>query len=161
MKKSPGRSTDIKALNFVFACSPESDVGTIACRAAKKLALGRHANAQCIPGAGVTVNSGWVKEARNAHRVLVIDGCRDACTRRTLELAGVRIDRHLCLADLGLVKEASPVTDGNVDLVVSVARPLLALPSEAAAAPVERGAAKAPDVSGPVPGPHHASREIS
>jgi uncharacterized metal-binding protein len=119
------RSADRKELAFVFACSHGSDVGEIACRASRKIGAARYATAHCIPGSGLSVDGGYVKNARSADRVLVIDGCDSDCTKKTLELAGVSIHAHLRVSDLGLVKDSAAVNDENIERVVEAAQPML------------------------------------
>ena len=73
----------------------------------------------CLAGIGGRV-SGIMATTQAAEKILAIDGCPLNCARNTLEQAGLRGFEHFCLADLGLAKGSSPVTDDRVDMVVSV-----------------------------------------
>ncbi len=50
--------------------------------------------------------------ARTADRVVGIDGCERACTKKTLELAGLHMTDHVVATDLNLAKKPH---DGTVD----------------------------------------------
>ena len=52
-------------------------------------------------------------------RQLVIDGCPLHCGRNTLEQAGFVKFEHVCLADLGLQKGKTAVTDEAIGQVVA------------------------------------------
>ena len=79
----------------------------------------------CLAGIGGEV-SGILETTRAASMVLAIDGCPLNCARRSLEKAGFSDFRHLQLADLGLAKGQSPVSDEAVARVASAATGLLA-----------------------------------
>ena len=82
----------------------------------------------CLAGVGGQVKH-LVAVAKNAERVLVIDGCPINCARKTLELAGVTKFDHLELHTLGLRKGTCPVTEENVTVGVEAAKARLAGPS--------------------------------
>lgn len=46
-----------------------------------------------------------LKRARAAGKRLAIDGCEDDCARRTLEMAGLAVDAHVRVTDLGIEKQ--------------------------------------------------------
>ncbi|GMV96189.1 MAG: zinc-binding protein [Phycisphaerae bacterium] len=46
-----------------------------------------------------------MQRARAAGRRIAIDGCEDDCARRTLELAGLSVDAHVRVTDLGIEKQ--------------------------------------------------------
>jgi len=113
------------APRLIFACSGSSDVGAIADRAARALTREGVGRMYCLAGIGGRV-SGIMKTTEAAAKVVAIDGCPLDCARHTLMQAGFCAFEHVRLADLGLAKGSSPVTDERIALVVSRARELLA-----------------------------------
>jgi uncharacterized metal-binding protein len=69
--------------------------------------------------------SGIMKTTEEAETVLVIDGCPFHCAKKAMETAGFTQFKHLRLADLGIEKGKSPVTDERVDQVVQEAKTVL------------------------------------
>lgn len=63
--------------------------------------------------------SGILKTTEAADSVLAIDGCPLNCVKSSLEQAGFTNFKHLQLADLGLEKCKSPVSDDNVNTVAA------------------------------------------
>ncbi len=106
------------APTLIFACSGASDVGEIADHAARQLRDQGVGKMYCLAGIGGQV-SGIVKTTEAAGKVLAIDGCPLNCAKSTLEQAGFRQFEHVRLADLGLAKGSSPVTDDRVAKVVA------------------------------------------
>ncbi len=113
------------APKLIFACSGAADVGCIADLAARKLNAEGAGKMFCLAGIGGRV-SGIVETTRAAAAVLAIDGCPLNCARKTLEEAGFAEFEHVQLADLGLEKGKSSVTEDRVDQVVGQSRPRLA-----------------------------------
>ena len=111
---------------LIFACSGAADVGEIADKAARKLTRDGAGRMFCTAGLGGRI-SGILKTAEAAHRILAIDGCPLNCVKSSLELAGLTTFQHLQLADLGLEKCKSPVSDENVNNVAAKAAELIAL----------------------------------
>jgi uncharacterized metal-binding protein len=109
---------------LIFACSGAADVGAIADRAARKMAADGVGKMFCTVGIGGRV-SGIMKTTEAADAVLAIDGCPLNCVKQSLELAGFTGYKHLQLADLGLEKCSSPVTDANIDKVAAKGKELL------------------------------------
>ena len=75
----------------------------------------------CLAGIGGRV-SGIMESTRGAAKILAIDGCALDCTKLCLEEAGFAGFEHIKLADLGLEKGKSPVTDQNIATVVRAAK---------------------------------------
>jgi uncharacterized metal-binding protein len=59
-----------------------------------------------------------------AGEIWAIDGCKEDCARRTIELAGLTVTRHLRVTDCGFEKGKSPATDENVAVVLDKAQAL-------------------------------------
>jgi len=109
---------------LIFACSGAADVGEIADRAARKLTKIGVGGLYCTAGIGGRV-SGIMKTTESADKILAIDGCPLNCVKNTLEKGGFNKFKHLQLAELGLQKCASPVSEENIDKVVAKAADMM------------------------------------
>lgn len=83
----------------------------------------------CLAGVGGRV-SGILASTQAAERILAIDGCPLACAKNTLEKAEVTRFQHVQLADLGMAKGKSPVSEDRVAKAVGAG--LVALGSQEA-----------------------------
>ncbi|HLZ53018.1 MAG TPA: putative zinc-binding protein [Verrucomicrobiae bacterium] len=110
---------------LVFACSGGSDVGQLADLGARAAARPGGGKMYCLAGIGGRVEP-ILATARAAAKILAIDGCPQACARKTLEQAGFTGFRHLPLHQLGFAKGRSEVTPERVQLVARRAMELLA-----------------------------------
>jgi uncharacterized metal-binding protein len=109
---------------LIFACSGAADVGEIADKAARRLMKEGVGMMFCTAGIGGHV-SGIMKTTESAERILAIDGCPLNCVKNSLEQAGFSEFRHLQLADLGLEKCGSPVSEENICRVVTKGKEML------------------------------------
>jgi len=109
---------------LIFACSGAADVGEITDKAARKLTKDGVGRMFCTAGIGGRI-SGIVKTTESADRILVVDGCPLNCVKSSLEQAGFNKFRHLQLADLGLEKCSSPVTEENIARVVAKGKEIM------------------------------------
>ncbi len=66
-----------------------------------------------------------MKSTESAEAILAIDGCPLNCAKNCLEQAGFITFEHLQLADLGMEKSKSPVTDERVDQVAAQGNKML------------------------------------
>jgi uncharacterized metal-binding protein len=112
------------ASTLIFACSGAADVGEIADHAARKLTKDGAGKMFCLAGIGGRV-PGIMENTRKAKTLLVIDGCPLQCSRNSLEKAGFREFKHVCLSDLGMAKGKTPVTDENEAAVADHAKRML------------------------------------
>ena len=103
---------------MIFACSGAADVGEITDRAARKMTRDGAGRMFCTAGLGGRI-SGILKTTEAADGVLAIDGCPLNCVKASLEQAGFTAFKHLQLADLGLEKCKSPVTEENISKVAA------------------------------------------
>ena len=110
---------------LIFACSGAADVGEIADKAVRQLTKENLGRMFCSVGIGGRI-SGIMKTTESADKVLAIDGCPLNCVRNSLELAGFKQFEHIQLADLGLEKCSSPVTEENINKVVAKGKEILA-----------------------------------
>ncbi len=88
---------------LLFPCSGGSNVGQIANTVAVKLTTEGLGKIFCLAGVGAH-DSGMLSAAKLACRVVSIDGCPVACSRRTLEHAQVTVTDAFLLTDLGVGK---------------------------------------------------------
>jgi uncharacterized metal-binding protein len=110
---------------LIFACSGAADVGEISDRAARQLTRAGAGKMFCLAGVGGHIQ-GILDKTRAATRVLALDGCPLDCVKKTLEHAGCTEFHHVRATDLGMEKGKAPLTEQNVQVMVSAARSLLA-----------------------------------
>ena len=103
---------------MIFACSGAADVGAVADQAARKLTRDGEGKMFCLAGVGGRV-SGIMKTTESAAKILVIDGCPLNCAAQCLQQAGFKDFEHLRLADLGMEKGKTPVTEANIAKVAA------------------------------------------
>jgi uncharacterized metal-binding protein len=101
------------APKLIFACSGAADVGAVADQAARQLTKDGAGRMYCLAGIGGRV-SGIMATTQSAVKVLAIDGCPLACAKNSLEQAGFARFEHLQLADLGMVKGSTEVSDTTI-----------------------------------------------
>jgi uncharacterized metal-binding protein len=109
---------------LIFACSGAADVGAIADQAARKMAKEGTGKMFCTVGIGGRI-SGIMKTTESAESILAIDGCPLDCVKNSLQQAGFNKFEHLQLADLGLEKCSSPVTEENVSKVAAKGKEMM------------------------------------
>ena len=113
------------APKLIFPCSGASDVGGLSDRAARQMTLDLAGKMYCLAGVGGRVE-GIMANTQAAAKVLVIDGCKEECARKTMELAGFSRFAHLQLErDLGFEKGATRVTAARVRQVADHGAELL------------------------------------
>lgn len=109
----PGAECCEPASKLIFACSGAADVGKIADLSARKLTDDGVGKMSCLAGVGGRVKP-LMEITKAAQAILAIDGCPLHCARNTLEQAGFKEFEHVCLADIGMAKGQTPVTDEAV-----------------------------------------------
>jgi len=109
---------------LIFACSGAADVGAIADQAARNLTKEGPAKMFCLAGVGGRV-SGIMKTTEAADKILAIDGCPLDCVKNCLEQAGFTRFEHLQLAEIGLEKGKSPISDDAVAKVTTKGKQML------------------------------------
>jgi uncharacterized metal-binding protein len=108
------------APTLLFPCSGAADVGEISDRAARSMTKAGAGKMFCLAGLGGLV-PGIIKTAKDADKVIAIDGCPLDCARLTLEKAGLTNFEHIVVTDLNLPKGQSPATNENIDVVIRAA----------------------------------------
>ena len=106
------------AAKLIFACSGAADVGAIADQAARKLTQDGVGKMFCLAGVGGRV-PGIMKSTEAAAAILAIDGCHLNCAKSCLEQAGFSNFRHIQLADLGMEKGKTAVSQENIAWVAA------------------------------------------
>ena len=109
---------------LIFACNGAADVGEIADKAARQITKEGVGRMFCTAGIGGRI-SGIMKTTESADRILAIDGCPLNCVKNSLEQAGFNKFGHLQMADLGLEKCSSPVTEENIARVVAKGKEIM------------------------------------
>jgi len=103
---------------LVFACSGAADVGAITDQAARKVTAGGKGKMFCMAGIGGRV-SGIMKTTEAASKIVAVDGCPLNCVKNSLEQAGFRAFAHVQLAEMGMEKGKSPLSDDKVAAVAA------------------------------------------
>jgi len=95
---------ECKAEKVIFLpCSGASNCGQIANQAAVKLTQEGLGNMYCLAGIGAHIE-GMVESARSADRLVILDGCPTACSKKTVEHAGLVVTDWLCVTHEGIDK---------------------------------------------------------
>ena len=103
---------------LIFACSGAADVGAIADQAARKVSACGKGKMFCMAGIGGRV-PGIMKTTEAASKIVAIDGCPLNCAKSSLEQAGFSEFVHVKLAELGMEKGKSPLSDAKVAAVAA------------------------------------------
>ena len=87
----------------IFPCAGASNTGQISNKIAIELAKSGVGTMMCTVGIGGH-RSGLIKSAEGCERIIAIDGCPVNCARETLEHAGIAVDTHIVITELGVKK---------------------------------------------------------
>ncbi len=115
---------ETKPTYVVYVCGGSADVGELTDRAARRMSREGIANMSCLAGIGAR-DGDMMFNAEYATRVLLMDGCPKACSRRTFENAKLHRFVHFDMSEVGLLKGQSPVTEENIRRVVTKAAAML------------------------------------
>jgi len=102
---------------LIFPCSGASDVGELSDHVARKMAKCGRASMFCLAGIGAHI-SGMIEFAKATTKIIAIDGCQVACSKKTLEHAGFKV-MEFNLKDMGFEKGKTTVNDESIDKVLS------------------------------------------
>lgn len=106
------------APTLIFSCSGAADVGELSDRAARKMSRDGTGRMFCLTGIGGRVNS-IMKSTEAAQAILAIDGCPSNCASQCLKEAGFTDFIPLQVADLGLVKCQSNITEEHINTIAT------------------------------------------
>lgn len=88
---------------MILACSGGSNVGQLSNQAAIELTQEGFGKMFCLAGIGAHL-AGFVQSAKDVPSMVVIDGCSQACAKKTLEHAEISLKSYVVLTDLGIEK---------------------------------------------------------
>jgi uncharacterized metal-binding protein len=100
-------------------------VGGLSDRVARQMTLDGAGKMYCLAGVAARVDAIMANTAAAA-KVLVIDGCREDCARKTMELAGFKNFQHLKFGDMGFEKGQTRVTAACIKQIAVKGAQLLA-----------------------------------
>lgn len=103
---------------MLLACGGATNVGQIANDTAKALDQLGQGRMYCAVGVAAQFPS-FVQAARKAPKRVAIDCCGVHCVRKALEAAGIPVDAHVVITDLGV--EKAPHFDYSRDEVAKAA----------------------------------------
>lgn len=112
------KSKNNSAQVLVFSCSGGPDVGELTDQTAKWLIGDGSGRMYCLPVINEPVNKYIINSTRNAKKIIIIDGCSRACTKKSLDkinVSGYKLD----LEKIGFQKGESPFTGWNINKVVT------------------------------------------
>jgi uncharacterized metal-binding protein len=89
---------------LIMACAGSANTGQMTYQLALELTREGQGNLFCLAGIGAHL-SGFVKSAREAADMLVLDGCPMACAAKNLEQADIPVRNHLIMTELGVKKQ--------------------------------------------------------
>ncbi len=87
----------------VFPCAGASNTGQISNKIGVELAKSGVGTMMCTVGIGGH-RPGLIKSAEGCDRIIAIDGCPLNCAKETLEHAGIDVDTHIVVTELGVKK---------------------------------------------------------
>jgi uncharacterized metal-binding protein len=88
---------------MILACSGGSNVGQLSNQAAIELTQEGYGKMFCLAGIGAHL-TGFIQSAKDVPSMVVIDGCSQACAKKTLEHAEIPMKSYVVLTDLGIEK---------------------------------------------------------
>jgi uncharacterized metal-binding protein len=88
---------------LIFTCAGAAHSGQVSNKAGVSLMQNGTGALFCIAAVGADV-SDKMERARSAKRRVVIDGCEDHCALKIMERAGLPVDVHVDVTELGVEK---------------------------------------------------------
>ena len=109
---------------LIFTCAGAAHSGQVANRAGVQAMQQGVGSLLCIAAVGADI-ADKMDRTRKAGKRIAIDGCDDHCCRKVMEKAGVAIDVHVVVTDLGIEKKpAQPDMIGDAKKVVDKVKAL-------------------------------------
>jgi len=103
---------------LIFTCCGAAYSGQVSNRAGMNLTQEGTGNLFCVTAVGAGIPD-KLERTRNAGRRVVIDGCSEHCGLKTLQNAGLPVDLHIDVTELGVKKK--PVEPALIADAVRVA----------------------------------------
>lgn len=91
---------------LVFTCAGAAYAGQVANRAGVQMIQQGTGRLFCMAAAAAGIPD-KLERARQATARVVIDGCEDRCCGKVMEKAGLPVDVHVVVTDLGIEKQPS------------------------------------------------------
>lgn len=88
---------------ILLPCSGGSNCGQIANHVAVKLDEEGIGKIYCLAGIGAHIK-GMVESAKSAKRIVALDGCDVACSKKAVEHAGLVVTDWVCVTGAGIAK---------------------------------------------------------
>jgi uncharacterized metal-binding protein len=88
---------------LIFTCAGAAYSGQVSNRAGVELAGEKEGTLFCVAAVAAEIPE-KMERARSAKLRVAIDGCEDHCCRKVLETAGLPVDVHVVVTDLGIEK---------------------------------------------------------
>jgi len=107
----PHCAKESKELYIVLTCDGASSVGQVGNEIAKKLTLSNTGARMCCLAAVAANSPTHIKIAKDAKKLVVINGCVLKCASNILEQRGIKPDYVLTISELGIPK--APTLDFN------------------------------------------------
>jgi uncharacterized metal-binding protein len=124
MQEQNANAGDKPGYNMVFACSGAADVGAVTDQAARKLA-GEKTAAMCCTAAIAAGIPQILEKAAGASKLLVLDGCDQACAKKIMDQGGFSDYAYVELGAMGMEKGKTPVIPENIATTADAARKAL------------------------------------
>jgi len=103
---------------ILLPCSGGSNCGQIANQVAVKLDEEGVGKIYCLAGIGAHIK-GMVESAKSAKRIVALDGCEVACSKKTIEHAGLLVTDWVCVTQEGIEKaHRFNITPGEIALII-------------------------------------------
>ena len=133
---------------MIFTCSGGSHAWQLANHAAHKLTEEGFGQMLCLANNGTNRNE-ITQAAKDADKMIVLDGCAIACGKTILENAGVPVTKHVIVTHLDIKKNNIPILSfENIEVVKHAVRTAVRYPITASfsspkpLSPAERAFAK-------------------
>jgi len=89
---------------LIFTCAGAAHTGQVANRAGVQLMQQQSGKLFCIAAVGAAI-ADKMERVRAAAKRVAIDGCDDHCCTKIMEKAGLTVDCHIVVTDLGIEKQ--------------------------------------------------------
>jgi uncharacterized metal-binding protein len=117
---------------ILLPCSGGSNCGQIANQVAVKLDEEGVGKIYCLAGIGAHIK-GMVESAKSAKRIVALDGCEIACSKKAVEHAGLVVTDWVCVTEEGVEKNHDfKLASKEIDLIARRTREHLAKPPQSA-----------------------------
>jgi uncharacterized metal-binding protein len=110
----------------IFPCSGGSNCGQIANHVALSLDTLGVGKFYSLARIGAHID-GMVESTKSAKRLVAIDGCHVACSKKTIEHAGLKVTNWVCVTDEGISKSYNLLLEQeDIELVTKRTKELVA-----------------------------------